>query len=179
MSEVMDKFKIFLQNLLKPSASKVPAVKQIDYRKLLGNWKFSCQAFLENKTVFEQGQYCGANLKYIFDTDRKYTKWDKSECRINRRKWRKNKNLNPSKYIVMFKPYIRFTFDTNSRLKGPLVTYQIDKYQTCNLDSRQVTHTNLNLIHEIYILGCLKNIVDQREDVSNTFPYSECCGSLE
>ena len=82
----------------------------------------------------------------------------------------------------MFKAYIRFTFDNNSRLKGPLVTYQIDKYQTCNLDSRQVTHTNLNLIHAIYILdilGCLKNIVDQREDVSNTFPYSECCGSLE
>ena len=80
----------------------------------------------------------------------------------------------------MFKAYIRFTFDNNSRLKGPLVTYQIDKYQTCNLDSRQVTHTNLNLIHAIYILGCLKNIVDQRVDVSsNTFPYSECCGSLE
>ena len=82
-------------------------------------------------------------------------------------------------YIVMFKAYIRFTFDNNSRLKGPLVTYQIDKYQTCNLDSRQVTHTNLNLIHAIYILLCLKNIEDQRVDVSNTFPYSECCDSLE
>ena len=94
---------------MKPTTSRVPAVKQIDYRKLLGNWKFSCQAFLENKTVFEQGQYCGANLNHIFDTDRKYTKWDKSECRINRRKWRKNKNLNSSKYIVMFKtPEKRF-----------------------------------------------------------------------
>ena len=82
-------------------------------------------------------------------------------------------------YIVMFKEYIWFTFDTNSRLKGPLVTYQIDKYQTCNLDSRQVAHTNLNLIHAIYILLCSKNIEDQRVDVSNTFPCSECCGSLE
>ena len=79
----------------------------------------------------------------------------------------------------MFKAYVRFTFDNNSRLKGTLVTYQIDKYQTCNLDSRQVTHTNLNLIHAIYILLCLKNIEDQRVDVSNTFPYSESCGSLE
>ena len=79
----------------------------------------------------------------------------------------------------MFKEYIWFTFDTNSRLKGPMVTYQIDKYQTCNLDSRQVAHTNLNLIHAIYILLCSKNIEDQRADVSNTFPCSECCDSLE
>ena len=102
-----------------PSTAKVPVVKQIDYRKLLGNWKFSCQAFLENKTVFEQGQYCGANLNHIFDTDRKYTKWDKSECRINRRKWRKNKNLNPSKYLVMFKTPEK-TFDRVSCQRKPI-----------------------------------------------------------
>ena len=55
----------------------------LDFAKFTMNWKYSCEAFLKDRTILPAGEYCASDLNHQFDNDNIY---GDAQCRLDYRK---------------------------------------------------------------------------------------------